>query len=150
MRATVQETGTPERVRHALALGDIPEDAPSTETPGISVRRYMITDMLSYVLRRRWISQMQHDAGVLWREDWYLSNSGQRVVSKMEPPVSGSTEGWSAQRIAARTRFEKYSRPMGPPTFRATYAIAIWDEPPDGRIIQLRWGLDWLAEGYGL
>jgi hypothetical protein len=151
MRASglLKEPGTPERQAHALRMGDTPEDASSTETPGLKVRRYQITCMLSWLLKRGKITQSQFDAGIRWREDYYNSGSTQRVTSKFEPPVSGGQENWRACTLDARRRYENASKVLAPQPFQVCFALCMDDVRPVRMSVASN-ALDRLADHYGI
>lgn len=148
MQGLLKEAGTPERIAKALALGDRPEDALSTDTPGVKVRRYLIVDMLSYLFRRWQLTQSQYAAGIAWREDWYNSGSTQRLISRLEPPVSGG-EPSVVRNLDARRRYEKASLKLSQAQFGVAFDVCMEDRPVGGRRRYLIAALDVLARHYG-
>ena len=149
-RLKLEESGTLHRQAQAHRLGDRPEDAPSTDTPGIAVRRYNITDMLSYLLARGLIARRQHDGGLKWREDYQLGITQPKVTARFGEGSGGGTENWTQKRLAARKRWTQAGEYLDKPEYLACFSVILEDHSTNGRIVQVRSGLRALADWYGV
>ena len=149
-RLTLEEPGTPHRQAHAMRVGDVPEDAPSTETPGTAVRRYTIVDMLSYLARRGLICPRQYAGGLHWKEDYHLGATQFRVVSRLEEGRGGSGENWTAKRLAARRRWQQAGEYLSKAEYLACFSVILEDDSTNGRIVLVRSALRALADWYAV
>ena len=149
-RLTLEEPGTIHRQAQAARLGDSPEDAASTDTPGLAVRKYTITDMLSYLYRRGIVDERGHDGALRWKEDWTTAGKEPRVVVRQIEDSRGTVESWATARLEARRRFTQAGQYLGQREYQACFGVIILDEATNGRIVDLRAGMRALADWYGL
>lgn len=155
-RLTLEEPGTPHRQAQAMRVGDVPEDAPSTETPGTAVRRYTIVDMLGYLARRGLICPRQYAGGLHWKEDYLLGVTQPRVTAKYGGGVGGGVEEWTQKRLAARKRWYTAANyigmrnPYNRREYLACFGIVLEDESTNGRIVLVRSALRALADWYAV
>lgn len=149
-RLNLDEPGTPHRIAHAIRLGDEPDDAELAGSPGTGVRRYNVNDMLSYMLRRGFIAQRQHDGGLRWKQDYQLGITQPKVTARLDESGRGGTENWTQKRLAARKRWQKAGEYLGKDEYLACFSVVLEDDSTNGRIVLVRSGLRALADWYGV
>lgn len=149
-RLNLEEPGTLHRQAQAHRLGDRPEDAPSTETPGTAVRRYTVTDQISYLFRRGIINLRAYSGAERWKQDWHTSRREPKVTGRLDDAPRATFDNPHQARLMARRRFLKASEYLSKDEYAACFGVAILDEATAGRIINLRGGLWALADWYAV
>lgn len=147
---TLDEPGTPHRQAHALRLGDVPEDAASTDTPGKAVRRYNINDMLSWAYRRGVIGLRAYEGGLKWKEDFTIAGKEPRVTARLNDSPRGGVESFAVARLKARKRFQQAGEYLTAKEYAACFGIVLLDEALNKRTVELKSGLRALADWYGV
>lgn len=147
---SLDEPGTPHRQAQAMRLGDRPEDAASTDTPGKAVRRYNITDALSWALKRGVIGQRAYEGGLKWKEDFTIAGKEPRVTTRLDASPGGGVESFAVARLKARKRFQQAGEYLTVKEYAACFGIVLLDESLNKRTVELRSGLRALADWYGV
>lgn len=149
-RLNLDEPGTPHRMAHALRLGDQPDDAELAGAPGVAVRRYNVTDQLSFLYRRGVITRRAYDGGLRWKVDWSIAGKEPKVVVKIDHGSRSTVESWHIKRLAARKRFTEAGMYLSQKEYAVCFGVTILDEATAGRLPDLRSGLWALADWYAL